>query len=283
MGVSIALYGDTGSGKTTQLGVHAKAKYKEEHKKTCLHAADMGGYGSILPLVTLGVIKVDNLLPSDDPWIWLNNAAEGRDHDGTMLDGEEFGFHCYDSATSIGEALLTNCANAPMQIGSQKTQKFKVTSGTQSLMVGMTNENHFGVVQGFMLNQIWKSTWLTQKGPDIVWTFSILRGEGPDQIPVLGPKLVGKALTAAIPKWFNYTFMLTSIPELDKAPRHVLYLQEQPNEYGAVSFGNARYPLDAVTPLPVCVDPADIERALVAVKVGTQEVEDALREELGIY
>lgn len=283
MGYSIALYGDTGSGKTTQIGVRAKAKYKREGKKTALFAADMGGFGSLIPLVNVGVIKVVSLLDTDDPWIWTNNAAEGRDAEGLALDPEEFGFCAYDSATSLGEALLTNCANAPFQIGSQKTQKFTVNRGEKTLQVGMTNENHFGVVQGFMLNQIWKSTWLTKKGPDVLWTFSILRGEGPDQVPVLGPKLAGKALTAAIPKWFNYTFMLASVPELGAAPRHILYLQEQPNEYGSVSFGNSRYPLDAVTNLPISIDPANIEEALEAVQVGQREAEDALREELGIY
>lgn len=282
-GSSIALYGDTGSGKTTQLGVHAKALYKKKGKKTRLYAADMGGFGSIQPLVTVGVIDVVPLLPTDDPWIWINNSAEGKGLNGEELNPDEIGCLAYDSATSNGEALLTNCANAPFQIGSQKTQKFTVNRGANTLQVGMTNENHFGVVQGFMLNMIWKSTWLTKRGPDVIWTFSILRGEGPDQIPVLGPKLAGKALTAAIPKWFNYTFMLTSIPELDKAPRHVLYLQEQPNEFGSVSFGNLRFPLDAVTEAPISIEPADIEKALEAVGVANEEAESALREELGIY
>src|SRR6185503_19603605 len=117
----------------------------------------------------------------------------------------------FDSGTSQSEALLSACAHSEWQIGQRPNQKFTVSRGKRSLVVPTNTDAHYGVVQSFMLDAIWKSTWLTRKGIDVLWTFSVLRGEELDRTPILGPKLAGKALTAAIPKWFKYTFLLSSI------------------------------------------------------------------------
>ncbi len=116
-----------------------------------------------------------------------------------------------------------------------------------------------------------------------MWTFSTDRGEKADDTPILGPKLAGKALTAAVPKWFRYTFRIVSIPMVDSTPRHVLYLHEQSENNGTVTgFGNARYPLAAQTPLPECIEPASLITALEMIENGQEEADAVLREELGL-
>jgi hypothetical protein len=275
----IALYGDTGSGKTTQAGEYAKFVRKTKGKNTRLNTADMGGFRTLLPHVNLGFVIPNQFKPeTDDAWIWLDEAVSGKNLDPSI------GCEVFDSGTSISEALLSACSHADFQIGQQRTQKFVVSRGQQTLNVAINNEAHYGVVQGFMLDKIWQSTWLARKGIDVIWTFSVHRGEEQDRTPILGPKLAGKALTAAIPKWFEYTFRLASVPQDGLPPRHLLYLTEHSELSGlGHSFGNARYPLDAQTALPASIEPASIIEAIRLIEeVGQQEAEDSLRLELGL-
>lgn len=275
MGVVVGLYGMTGSGKTTLAGEWAKEKFRNERQRTILHSSDKGGYQSLAPLVNLGVIEVDTYQEEkDDPWLWVNAAV-------STPPSPDVGLEIFDSATSICEGLLKNAANADLKIGAQNTQKFKVTKGDTSLEVGANNMNHYGIIQTYMLDMIWKSTWKAQKGVDILWTFSTDKGENSNDLTVIGPKLAGHALTAEIPKWFTYFFRLSSVPQLDGPPSHVLYLQEN-QENGMLGFGNARYPLDARTPLPDRVEPASLVEALRLIAQGELEAEDVLREELGL-
>ena len=278
---TIAIYGDTGSGKTTLGGEHAKENFKRDRSYTVLHAADMGGYESLMPLIRLGVIRVDSPAEGADPWTWINDAV-------STPPASDVGFEMFDSATSMSEALLSFIAKSDMKVGAQNTQKFTVSRGGSSkdtLTVGANNMNHYGVVQTFMLDMIWKSTWMSKRvgGPDVLWTFSTDRGENSLDQPLVGPKLAGHALTAAIPKWFNYTFRVASIPVVDSPPRHVLYLQEQSENNGAVmGFGNARYSLDATDPLPLSVEPASLVEALRLIEEGAAQAEENLRAELGL-
>jgi hypothetical protein len=275
-GVTINLFADTGAGKTTQAGELAKRVRKTRGKNTVLNTSDLGGYGSIEHLVRLGVVKVNELDPQEDPWIWIDDAVSGKG----LTD--DIGLAVFDSGTSMSEALLTACSHSTFQIGQQKTQKFSVAKGDRQLTVSINNEAHYGVVQGFMLDAIWKSTWLTRKGIDVLWTFSVHRAEEQDRTQILGPKLAGKALTAAIPKWFKYTFRLVSIPVEGAEPIHRLYLAEYPELSGlGHSFGNARYPL-GVDPLPPYIEPASVPEALDLIAKGQEQADALAIQELGL-
>jgi len=274
---TIALYGDSGSGKTTQAGEYAKFIRKTRNANTVLYTSDLGGYDSIAPLVRLGVVRPVDLAPDSDPWIWIDDAVSGKGCD------ESTGLAIFDSGTSMSEALLTAASHADFQIGQQRTQRFTVSKGAKALNVSINNEAHYGVVQGFMLDAIWKSTWLTRRGIDVLWTFSVHRGEEQDRTPILGPKLAGKALTAAIPKWFKYTFRIASVPQSDTEPVHRLYLTEHSELAGlGHSFGNARYPLGATSKLPAYIEPASIPGALDLIEKGQAEAEALIKAELGL-
>lgn len=283
---TIGLYGDSGSGKTTQGGEYAKHIFKTLKKRTRYHGADLGGYDSIVPLERIGILDVVPFNPEvDDPWAWINNAVEGRDAQGKEAPSD-IGLHIFDSGTSMGEALLNSCAKlsaAGQEIGGRPAPKFVVNrlDANKRLNIGTNVDSHYMVVQTFLLDAIWKSTWLTRTGADVLWTFSVHRGEKADETPVLGAKLAGKALTASIPKWLKYFFRITSIPQLDRPAIHRLYLQEQP-ELTGTTFGNARYPLDAQTSLPVYVEPANLAEAIRLIEQGQEEAYNKLREELGI-
>jgi energy-coupling factor transporter ATP-binding protein EcfA2 len=279
-GKTIALYGDSGSGKTTQAGEYAKYVRRTRGRNSVLFSSDMGGFDSVNPLVRAGVVTPIQLGPDDDPWMWINDAATGR---GLPND---IGLAIFDGGTSQSEALLSACAHSEWQIGQRPNQKFTVSKGTGSdkrnLVVPSNTDAHYGIVQSFMLDAIWKSTFLTRKGIDVLWTFAVHRGEEQDRTPILGPKLAGKALTAAVPKWFAYTFMLSSLPVEGEAPRHVLYTTEHSELSGmGHSFGNARYPL-GVTPLPAVIEPASLVQAMELIEKGQAEADQLLRDELGL-
>lgn len=282
MGRTIALYSDTGAGKTTQAGEWAKDVFKRTGKRSVLHQADMGGHDSIDPLIELGVIELDPLNEFDDPWVWTNRVVSTK--------REDVGLHIYDSGTGLSEALLLSCAKmsaAGEDIGGRPAPKIilnKHAGVDKQLRLGSNVDTHYGVVQNFMLDMIWKSTWLTKGHEcDVIWTFAVHRGEGVEQNPVLGPKLAGKALTAAIPKWFNYTFRLVSQAIIGEVPKHILYLQEQPDNAGiSTSFGNSRYPLDASSVLPATIEPASIVEALRLIDQGKEEAKESLRISLGL-
>lgn len=225
-------------------------------------------------------MEVDELGENDDPCLWINSAVAGK------KSKADTGLEIFDSGTSMSDILLTYWAKSGFQIGQQRTQQFTVNPTEKDLSKRMTvalnNEAHYGLVQQFMLDQIRISTWLIKKGIDVLWTFSLYRGEGQDRTPILGPKLAGKALTPFLPKEFRYTFRVSSIPQEGTAPIHRLYLTEHPELAGlGHSFGNARYPLGA-KPLPSFIEPASLPSALNLIQEGQAEADRLLESELGL-
>lgn len=278
--MTLELIGDSGSGKTTQAGELAKYVFKTRSKKAILHTSDRGGYDSIAPLVRKGIVEVDELGEADDPCLWINQAVSGK------KSKPDTGLEIFDSGTSMSDILLTYWAKSGFQVGQQRTQQFNINPAekdvSKRMTVALNNEAHYGLVQQFMLDQIRTSTWLIKKGIDVLWTFSLFRGEGQDRTPILGPKLAGKALTPFLPKEFRYTFRVSSIPQEGTTPVHRLYLSEHPELAGlGHSFGNARYPLGA-KPLPPFIEPASLPAALTLIQEGQAEADNLLDAELGL-
>lgn len=270
-GRTFALYGDSGAGKTTQIGEMAVDRYKRTKQVTRLNTADRGGYETLRPHVKLGIIRINEFPQDGNAFDWVNEVVR-------PAPDPEVGIEAFDSATSMGEMLLSFCAKSPTKIGQQATQKFKAGES----LIGITNEAHFGLVQTFLLDAMFDSSWLIKRGQDVVWTFSTLRGESADQEAISGPMVAGKALTPKVPKWFNYCFRLVHKAGTNgESARRVLYTDAQPGETTQnISLANARYCLNATTPLPAVIDPASVVEALRLIELGQEEALDALRLEL---
>lgn len=272
-GRSLALYGVTGSGKTTLVGEYAEMMKEQKGKKLLYHSSDMGGFDSIIPHVEADIIVLNEYEHNvQDPWNWINDAVKGE---GIT---DDIGAVAFDGGASMGEALLNHITKSDWKVGTQATQKFGVNRGKEVLTVGLNNESHYGLVQSFLLDQIWASTWMVRKGIDIIWTFGEWRGEGVNDAPIIGPALVGKALTPKLPRWIKYTLRLVSEPQAGSTDLHKLQLTPQPEMSGtASSMANARWPKASDTPCPAFIEPASIREFFRLHEQASQEAVQRLR------
>jgi hypothetical protein len=280
-GRTVGLFGLSGTGKTTQAGEYAKYIKKTTGKRTLLNAADYGGYDALEPHIAAGIVEANPLQSDANPWVWINAAC-------TVKPPADVGLLIYDSGTSIAEALLTDCARqaaAGIQVGQEKIFQLKVPTGkgTTPLTIGTNNKAQYGLIQTYMMDMIRRSTWLAREnGVDVLWTFGEHSGEDPNDDPVVGPKLAGKALTGTLPKELRYILRLDVQVAPGQAARHVLYTQQQPDRKGlGYSFGNARYPIDATTPLPPVIEPASLTTFWELIEKGKQEAIANLIAEVG--
>ena len=282
-GRTIALYGDTGSGKTTQIGELAKDRYRRDGTRTRLVTSDPGGYESIAHLEDIGVMEVVPYTPDQDGWGWTMDQVDPKVYDPSI------GFYAFDGGSSQSALLMAACKRLSaegLDIGGRPAPKFVVNKGKDNeRTLGSNVDSHYMTVQSHMRDVLWRSTWLTrmETNPDVLWTFLVRRGEHEDESSILGPELAGKALTGQVPTWFNYCFRLVTEPQFDSAPLHKLYLQEKLELSGSgMSFGNSRYPLGVGEALPEYIEPASLVEALNMVERAKEEAAQNARAELGL-
>lgn len=284
---TILLYGRTRSGKSTQIGELAEHIFLTEGKRTRVYTADRGGVGPIQPYVDLGIIEVVD--QKDSPiWIFLNNAAKGkiRDEKGNWVetDNSGVGLFAFESMTAFADAMMASLADQSATgtaVGGSSNISFTVKGDNTEVKIGGANMAHYGVVQTRITNEVWAS----QRLPgDVLWTASVSKDD--DQVSVgkvLGPAVVGKALTAEVPRWFEYTFRIDAIPaQAGKKESHVLYLGNSMDSAAgnAVSLGNTRIPKDSPE-LPTIIDPASLVVALNKIEGGYSTAVDAIRKRIG--
>lgn len=278
---TIMMYSRSRGGKTTLIAELAEHVKTTLGKKTLVYSIDKGGIGPLIPLADIGVI---DLIEPDglNPWIFLDKAVkyQVRDSNGRWIpaDLSQYGVVAHESATGYGDALMNDLADKASQgisIGGAANVNFAVTDGTESVKVGGSNMQHYGIVQSKVLDAIWKS----QKAnvPYIVWTAAASKDDDTNAGgKVIGPAVVGKALTADLPRQFDLTFRLDCLPaQMGKPERHILFLGNSVDVAAgnAVGLGNTRVPLHAPE-LPPQVEPASLVKALQLIS----EAETAARE-----
>jgi hypothetical protein len=285
---TILLYGRTNAGKTAQIGALAEHVYMTTGKKTRLYTADKGGVNTIQPYITLGIIE-PIVINNTDPWIFLNRAAKGmvRDSAGKWQPGDlsNVGLVAYESFRSFAEELLMWQAEKSAEgvnIGGGSNVSFQVKDGDEILKVGGGNVAHYKVTQDRMTSEIWRSQKLPV--PYILWTSSVSKDDGAiNSGKVLGPDVIGKALTEEVPRWFSYTIRLDVLPAANgKAERHILYLGTHQDVLAgnATALGNIRQPLDAPKLQEMAIEPADIVKALTEIRKGYDPATEAIRKRM---
>lgn len=286
---TILLYGRTNSGKTAQLGALAEHIFSTTGKITRLATADKGGTKTIQPYLDLGIIEAIEM-DDTDPFIFLNNVARGRVRDANRkwVDGANgnIGMFAFESLRSFAEELMTNMAAKAalgVNIGGGANVSFSVAGDGQSLKISGSNVAHYGVAQQRMTDEVWASQRLNAEY--ILWTSSVSKDDDTVAVgKVLGPDVIGKALTVEVPRWFDLTFRLDVLPAKDGKPeRHILYLGNHVDigAGGAAGLGNIRLPLDSPALTKYTIEPANIVEALRMINEGSSKATDAIRKRLG--
>jgi len=292
MATTILLYGRTNSGKSTQIGVLAEHVRKTIGKNTRLYTADKGGIDPILPYVDLGIIEPVEIGESD-PWVFLNKAVRGyiRDTNGKwVLDkkkNESIGFYAFESLRGIAEALMMDMARKAsngINIGGGSNIAFAVQGDGETLKISGSNMTHYGIAQARMTDEVWESQKLS--ADYILWTSSVSKDDdGVSSGKVLGPDVIGRALTAEVPRWFHYTARIDVLPaQGGKHERHIMYLGTHVDQGAgnAAGLGNIRRPLDAPHLKDITVEPANIVRFLQLVRdEGRAAAGEVIRKRLG--
>lgn len=287
---TVLLYGRTNSGKSAQIGVLAEHIFKTTGLPTRLYTADKGGTKTIQPYIKLGIIDPVSI-DGTDPWIFLNKAVKGmvRDSAGKWIpsDLSKVGMVAFESFRSFAEELLMWLADKSAEgvnIGGGSNIAFQVQDAGETLKVGGSNMAHYKVVQDRMTGEIWKSQRLPV--PYILWTSSVSKDDGQlSSGKVLGPDVIGKALTEEVPRWFSYTMRLDVLPAANGKPeRHLLYLgtQQDASSGNATAMGNIRQPLDAPALKQIIIEPADVVKAIKEIENGYDPAVEVLKKRLGL-
>lgn len=287
---TILLYGRTNSGKTAQLAELAGHVKKTQGKLTRLYTSDRGGMDTIQPFIDEGIIEVVDI-ENTDPWIFLNKSAKGmvRDAAGKWVPGknDNIGMFAFEGLTSIADALMADMvlkAARNVNIGGSANISFDVSGDGESMKISGSNMAHYMVCQARIKEEVWASQKLNASF--ILWTAGASKDEDPEAAgKVVGPAVVGKAMTAEVPRWFNLTFRIDCLPAAAGKPeRHILFLgnHQDINAGNATGLGNIRMPLDAPPITQNTIEPASLVKAIELIDKGAAQAREALKKRLAL-
>lgn len=287
-GKTVLVFGDSGVGKTTLGGELAEHLYTfgkapdGKPLRTRLYTADAGGLDAIRPYIDLGIIEVVNCGGLPNPWTWINNVVQGKVLDpakpGQWVPGikPDIGMYMFEGMTSFSSAVRQALSATPGatadSLGAKPNQ-----GGDKD-----AHGRNFGLAQDHIGQNIKLSFGL----PGVkLWTALARRGDDADtQATILGPQLVGKALTSEVPAWFNFTFCCMQLPadEITKQPeKHRLYITDFVDQIsrGAKGLANNRVPLDGGV-VPPFIEPASLVQALALIDRASAVSTTAIRARL---
>lgn len=287
-GTKILLYGRSGSGKTAQLGELAEYVFVKTGLPTQLWTADKGGTKVIQPYIDLGIIQVC-ALEDTDPFIFANKAAQGYIRDANRkwvkADHSKIGLGAFESFRSLADAMMMTMEvklAAGVNIGGSANISFQAASDGETLKISAGNQSIYGVAQNQIRNEVLRSHALPF--PYLAWTSAVSKDDDINAAgKVLGPDVIGKAMTTVTPYWFDYTIRIDTIAAQNGKPeRHLMYLGQHAdvNAGGAAGLGNVRLPLDGAIKETV-IEPASIVKALEAIEAGSKSATDKIRQRLG--
>lgn len=281
-GKTICLFGDSGDGKSTlsaELAEHMFLFGRNAAGKPLrarLYTSDEGGIDVYRPHIEMGIVETVNLFLLPEPWTWLQAIRQGQvlDKTGKWVPGQndDIGLWIFESMTSMADSLRVALGGGDTNLGLKPNQ-----GGDRD-----AHGRNYGLAQDRIGEVIKRSFQLPGTK---IWTARARRGDDADtQATILGPQVVGKALTSEIPAWFNFTFRVMGIPgdELTKQEeRHRLYLSDYVDQIsrGAKGLGNNRKPLDGGK-LPPYIEPASLVQALALIDQASSTATNVLRDRM---
>lgn len=288
--LTILLYGNTGAGKTAQIGELAEYYYRKNKQRTRIYAADKGGWEVIRPHVELGIIEIVPLF--GDVFVWIDHAIKGdKLSNGKWIPGVDptIAMYTFEGMTSMADSLMSWMAQASangVSIGGGGSFSFTAGGkepGAEKLKVGSSNMAHYSVAQ----QQVFEKSTQSQNLPGtVLWTAGDRRGEDDANGGVVGPQVAGKALTGEVPRWFKYTFRITTEVLPNQDAKHVLYTDshvEMQSKGMAKALSNGRIPLGGGNvKVPTRIEPASLVHVLQLLAQRQDAAKDDLKKRLGL-
>ena len=267
-------------------------------QRSVVYMADRG-WKTLSPQINAGMALMVPVLP--DVLGWLQHAVRGEilDKAGKWVKApDDIGLWAFESATSIGAEVNRQIRESHStgvtrtgDDGKTKTMgigpaanTYKVGVGTDVQSKATLDKGHFGIMQ----NELRDAMWQSQDLPGIVlWTALALRKTDDDLKigEVIGPELIGKALTGAAASWFHLCLHADSKVE-GNVERHVLYLggHSDLTTGNARVFGNPRVPFgaEALTPQELVIEPASLVKAISMLERKSATAADAMKKKYGL-
>ena len=268
--LSVLLFGDTGHGKSTLIAELIEEMYVTTGKTAVIFLADRGSLKPYQILHEHGAVAVHS--PVGNPWLWVHHALRGEVRDEQTMkysavagEGQEnVGLVVHEGLTAYAELLMSAMASMSSQgtnIGGEGAWNVTLRDGSDMLKVGTSNMAHYGMAQLQIREGV-----LSPKPPAAhIYTAGVRRGESAANTPVLGPLVVGEALTGQLPRWMDYTFRCAMA-----AGKYHLHLSPHTDQQlgpRTVVLSNPRLPkAGADVEVPASIEPASLVKALRILK-----------------
>lgn len=221
------IYGDSDSGKTTQLGFIAQYIYKKYGKKSRLISADGGGWEPLQHLVQEGIVAPLDITAEDYLLFTVRRLLKGhwvgKKKDGTRVmvppekaRWEEFGAVFIEGTTSLGDGFMRHIGTQEVKIGTEDaSSRYREGGGGNDIsdyeVFATNSKGHYMVVQNEIQNLILMGKKLPVQM--VVWTGHVGRGEDERaKVGKYGPQLAGSAMNLKIVKDFGEVFHLHNFP-----------------------------------------------------------------------
>ena len=222
--------GDTGSGKTTNIGEVSDYVLRKYGKLTRMIGADKGGFGPLTGMVKSGQISYWAVNAWKNPIAAMHKAVRGYwplrldDPESPLVEPdagtwEVYGFGAIEGLTSFGDAILQELKDKKASL----SQDPSYTWSTGGVEFSGGNQSYYG----FMQDQLgaWVGASHLLGFEKILWTS--LESKGPDEsgTVVYGPMIGGKKAAKKAGNWFCNYFHMDVVMSDKKKAVHVLFLK----------------------------------------------------------
>jgi hypothetical protein len=216
MARSGAIYGDTGTFKTTAIAHFARYIAEKVGKATLLFSADGGGWGPCQEEIEAGMIRPYRCDTSTIPLPIVRKISQGywpQNPEETDISKVNFvpvnwaevGAIAVEGFTSIGTMLMRHVADKNLKTGEEGTSPFtqliRVSGEIRQETFAGNSRAHYGFVQ----NQLYGLTMNFTSLPVeyVLFTGHEKKAEDGDRNTVYGISAPGKAISALIPTWIG--------------------------------------------------------------------------------
>lgn len=260
--LSVLLFGDTGHGKSTLIAELIEELYVTQGTTAAVFLADRGSIKPYKILQEHGAVTA--YTPQGNPWMWMHHALRGevRTEEGKYepVAKEGVGLIVHEGLTAYAELLMSAMATMSSNgtnIGGEGAWNVVLREGKDMLKVGTSNMAHYGMAQ----LQIREGVLAPKPPVPHIYTAGVRRGESAANTPVLGPLVVGEALTGQLPRWMDYTFRCAMT-----SGKYYLHLSPHTDQHlgpRTVVLSNPRLPkAGKEVEVPPSIEPASLVKAL---------------------